>query len=134
MRQIRRFEEVGFLARHSLSRSEDGTEIRVDEGAGSKDCETYRRAMRQKFSAEEKLRIVLEGLRGEESIADLCHREGIVENHYNRWSKDFLGCQGATEWGQGDSKNRTRKGVTSATNQILSMNTPSRRSQDAFFE
>jgi hypothetical protein len=120
----------GFLARHSLSRIEDGTEIRVDEGAGSKDCETYRRAMRQKFSAEEKLRIVLQGLRGEESIADLCRREGIVENHYCRWSKDFLGCQGATDWRQGDSKNRTREGVTSAANQILSMNHPHWRAWD----
>src|SRR5246127_1615817 len=45
---------------------------------------------RRKFSAEEKIRIVLEGLRGEESIAELCRREGIVENLYYRWSKDFL--------------------------------------------
>jgi transposase len=45
---------------------------------------------RRKFSAEEKIRIVLEGLRGEESIAELCRREGIVQNLYYRWSKDFL--------------------------------------------
>jgi transposase len=44
----------------------------------------------RKFSAEEKIRIVLEGLRGEESIAELCRREGIVQNLYYRWSKDFL--------------------------------------------
>ena len=49
-----------------------------------------RRATRQQFSAEEKIRIVLEGLRGEESIAELCRREGIVQNLYYRWSKDFL--------------------------------------------
>jgi transposase len=49
-----------------------------------------RRMTRRKFSAEEKIRIVLEGLRGEESIAELCRREGIVENLYYRWSKDFL--------------------------------------------
>lgn len=42
------------------------------------------------FSAEDKIRIVLEGLRGEESIAELCRREGIVQNLYYRWSKDFL--------------------------------------------
>jgi transposase len=42
------------------------------------------------FSAEDKIRIVLEGLRGEESIAELCRREGIVQNPYYRWSKDFL--------------------------------------------
>jgi transposase len=47
-----------------------------------------RRMTRRKFSAEEKISIVLEGLRGEESIAELCRREGIVQNLY--WSKDFL--------------------------------------------
>jgi len=47
-----------------------------------------RRMTRRKFSAEEKIRIVLEGLRGEESIAELCRREGIVQNLYYRWSKE----------------------------------------------
>jgi len=46
-----------------------------------------RRATRRHFSAEDKIRIVLEGLRGEESIAELCRREGIVQNLYYRWSK-----------------------------------------------
>lgn len=49
-----------------------------------------RRKTRRRFSAEEKIRIVLEGLRGEESIAELCRREGIVANLYYRWSKEFL--------------------------------------------
>ena len=49
-----------------------------------------RRATRRHHSAEEKIRIVLEGLRGEDSIAELCRREGIVENLYYRWSKEFL--------------------------------------------
>jgi len=49
-----------------------------------------KRKTRRKFSCEEKIRIVLEGLRGEVSIADLCRREGIVPNLYYRWSKDFL--------------------------------------------
>src|SRR5438067_12889885 len=49
-----------------------------------------RRATRRHFSAEDKIRIVLEGLRGGESIAELCRREGIVQNLYYRWSKDFL--------------------------------------------
>ena len=49
-----------------------------------------RRATRRHFSAEEKIRIVLEGLRGEDSIAELCRREGIVQNLYYRWSKEFL--------------------------------------------
>src|SRR5271165_4230071 len=50
---------------------------------------TNRRATRRQFSAEEKIRIVLEGLRGEDSIAELCRREGIVQNLYYRWSKTF---------------------------------------------
>ena len=49
-----------------------------------------RRATRKHYSAEEKIRIVLEGLRGEDSIAELCRREGISQNLYYRWSKDFL--------------------------------------------
>jgi transposase len=49
-----------------------------------------RRATRRNYSAEEKIRIVLEGLRGEESIAELCRREGINTNIYYRWSKEFL--------------------------------------------
>ncbi len=49
-----------------------------------------RRRTRRRFSAEEKIRIVLEGLRGEESIAELCRREGIISNLYYRWSKEFL--------------------------------------------
>jgi len=49
-----------------------------------------KRKTRRKFSAEEKIRIVLEGLRGEESIAGLCRREGISPNLYYNWSKEFL--------------------------------------------
>ena len=48
------------------------------------------RKVRRKYSAEEKIRIVLEGLRGEESIAELCRREGLNQNVYYRWSKEFL--------------------------------------------
>ena len=49
-----------------------------------------RRATRRHFSAEEKIRIVLEGLRGEDSVAELCRKEGIAQNLYYRWSKEFL--------------------------------------------
>ena len=49
-----------------------------------------RRKTRRKFSAEEKIRIVLEGLRGEQSVSELCRREGIAATLYYRWSKDFL--------------------------------------------
>jgi len=49
-----------------------------------------RRATRRSYSAEEKIRIILEGLRGEDSIAELCRRERINTNIYYRWSKEFL--------------------------------------------
>ncbi len=49
-----------------------------------------RRKTRRKFSSEEKIRIVLEGLKGEETIAELCRREGISPNLYYNWSKEFL--------------------------------------------
>ena len=49
-----------------------------------------RRETRRKYSAEEKIRIVLEGLRGEDSIAEICRREGINPNMYYKWSKEFL--------------------------------------------
>ena len=51
---------------------------------------TIRRKTRQTYSAEEKIRIVLAGLRGEESISALCRREGISESLYYSWSKEFL--------------------------------------------
>jgi len=49
-----------------------------------------RRATRKKYSPEEKIRIVLAGLRGEYSISELCRREGIAESLYYSWSKEFL--------------------------------------------
>ena len=49
-----------------------------------------RRRTRKKYSAEEKIRVVLEGIRGEDSIAELCRREGLNQNVYYRWSKEFL--------------------------------------------
>ena len=55
-----------------------------------KHVKDIRRKTRRKFSSEEKIRIVLDGLRGEYSIAELCRREGINHNLYYRWSKDFL--------------------------------------------
>ena len=62
---------------------------------GSKDAadklvKNIRRRTSRKYSAEEKIRIVLAGLRGEESIATLCRREGIAESLYYKWSKEFL--------------------------------------------
>src|ERR1700739_3571042 len=62
---------------------------RIPESA-EKTVRDIRRATRRHHSAEEKIRIVLEGLRGEDSVAELCRKEGINQNLYYRWSKDFL--------------------------------------------
>ena len=49
-----------------------------------------RRQTRRHFSAKDKIRIVLEGLRGDDSIAGLCRKEGIAQSLYNTWSKEFM--------------------------------------------
>jgi transposase len=59
-------------------------------GSAEQAVRDIRRATRKQYSAEEKIRIVLEGLRGEDSIAELCRREGINQNLYYRWPKEFL--------------------------------------------
>ena len=59
-------------------------------GSAEKTVKAIRRATRRHYSAEEKIRIVLQGLRGEDSIAELCRREQINQNLYYRWSKEFL--------------------------------------------
>ena len=61
-----------------------------EKAPAEKVVKDIRRATRRQYGAEEKIRIVLEGLRGEDSIAELCRREGINQNLYYRWSKDFL--------------------------------------------
>jgi len=58
--------------------------------ASEKTIKDIRRATRKQYSAEEKIRIVLDGLRGEETIAELCRREGIAQSIYYKWSKEFL--------------------------------------------
>ena len=58
--------------------------------SAEKTVRDIRRATRRHYSAEEKIRVVLEGLRGEDSIAELCRHEGINSNVYCRWSKEFL--------------------------------------------
>src|ERR687898_1468799 len=68
--------------------------MRQKSGTGKAPAEQIikdiRRATRKQYSAEEKIGIVLEGLRGEESIAALCRCEGIAESLYYNWSKEFL--------------------------------------------
>jgi transposase len=57
---------------------------------GEKLVKDIKRATRKQYSSEEKIRIVLDGLRGEDSIAELCRREGISQGIYYKWSKDFM--------------------------------------------
>lgn len=62
----------------------------MSNSSSEKLVKAINRSTRRKYSAEEKIRIVLEGLRGEDSIAELCRREGLNQNVYYRWSKEFL--------------------------------------------
>ena len=66
------------------------TKNRVHKDSAEKTVRDIRRATRRHYSAKEKIRIVLEGLRGEDSIAELCPKEGINQNLYYRWSKEPL--------------------------------------------
>ena len=60
-------------------------------GSGSEQIiRTIKRKTRRQYNAEEKIRIVLDGLRGEDSIAELCRREGLSESMYYKWSKEFM--------------------------------------------
>ncbi len=61
-----------------------------DKAPAEQVLKNIRRQTRRQYSAEEKIRIVLEGLRGEESISELCRREGIAASMYYGWSKEFL--------------------------------------------
>ena len=80
-------------------RKKNGVESKVRE---------IRRKTRRQYSAEEKIRIVLEGVRGEESIAALCRREGIATNLYSSWSKEFL--EAGKQRLMGDTKRQATSG------------------------
>lgn len=60
------------------------------EASAEQHIKDIRRATRKRYPTEEKIRIVLSGLRGEDSIAELCRREGIAQSLYYSWSKEFL--------------------------------------------
>jgi transposase len=64
--------------------------VKKKKGSPESVVREIKRRTRRKFTSEEKIRIVLEGLKGEESIADLCRREGIHPKMYYSWSKSFL--------------------------------------------
>jgi transposase-like protein len=63
---------------------------KTTKSPGEKVVKDIKRATRKQYSSEEKIRIVLDGLRGEDSIAELCRREGISQGVYYKWSKDFM--------------------------------------------
>ena len=60
------------------------------QAGADKAIKDIRRATHKQYSAEEKIRIVLDGLRGEETIAELCRRKGIAQSIYYKWSKEFM--------------------------------------------
>jgi transposase len=66
------------------------TKSNYSKDSADKTVRDIRRATRRTYTAEEKIQTVLEGLRGEDSIAELCRRKGINSNVYYRWSKEFL--------------------------------------------
>ena len=61
-----------------------------ERGSAEETIKTIRRKTRRQYSAEEKIRIVLEVLQGEETVVELCRREGIAQSLYYKWSKEFL--------------------------------------------
>ena len=62
----------------------------TDHESAEQHVKSIRRATRKQYSAEDKIRIVIEGLRGEHSIAELCRKESIAQSLYYAWSKEFL--------------------------------------------
>ena len=74
-----------------------------------------RRQTRRRYSVEEKIRIVLEGLKGEETVAELCRREGISPNLYYNWSKEFL--EAGKRRLLGDTKREASSGEVGALQQ-----------------
>jgi transposase len=87
-------------------------QTRPSKDSVEKVVQDIRRATRKHYSAEEKIRIVLEGLRGEDSIAELCRREGIAQNLYYRWSKDFLEAGDTARAATSDEVNDLRREAT----------------------
>ena len=78
------------------------------EGSAEDTIRTIKRKTRRKYAAEEKMRIVMEGIRGEDSIAALCRRERIAQSLYYKWSKAFL--EGAQARLGGDTKRQATSG------------------------
>ena len=97
-----------------------------DKDPADKAVRDIRRKTRKQYSAEEKIRIVLSGLRGEESIATLCRHEGIAESLYYKWSKEFL------EAGKKRLAGDTARQATS--NEVKTLRTEARDLKEALAE
>jgi len=80
----------GFLAHRNRQGVKTSQKSDIQKSSSERLVRDIRRAARRHHSAEEKIRIVVDGLRGEHSIAELCRREGFAESLYYSWSKDFL--------------------------------------------
>ena len=91
-----------------------------------------RRKTRKQYSAEEKIRIVLSGLRGEESIAALCRHEGIAEGLYYSWSKEFRGSKEFLEAGKKRLAGDTARQATS--NEVKTLRAEARNLKEALAE
>ena len=78
------------MASSQRRRNEDVPKSTTTKKPAEQVIKDIRRATRRRFSAEDKIRIVLDGLRGEDSIAELCRKEGIAQSLYNTWSKEFM--------------------------------------------
>ena len=98
----------------------------VTAASAEKAIRDIRRATRRHRSAEEKIRIVLSGLRGEDSISELCRREGIAESLYYSWSKEFL------EAGKKRLAGDTARAATS--DEVKTLRTEARRLKEALAE
>jgi transposase len=85
------------------------------EGSAEKTIREIKRKTRRRYNAEEKIRIVVEGLRGETTIAELCRREGIAESLYYSWSKEFMEAGKARL--AGNSKRQASSGEVDALRQ-----------------
>ena len=94
--------------------------------SAEKTIRDIRRATRRHRSAEDKIRIVLDGLRGEDSISELCRREGIAESLYYSWSKEFL------EAGKKRLAGDTARAATS--DEVKTLRTEARRLKEALAE
>lgn len=73
-----------------MRQKQGGEKAAINKDEADRLVRNIKRQTRRKFSAEEKIRIVLAGLRGEDSIAELCRKEGIHQNLYYNWSREFL--------------------------------------------